>query len=120
MSRNHAHRPDTNELRENLLRPNGRLGYDRDSIGMHLLACEAFEAAEALFRRAIWLNPFEPAFKRHLAWCVYRQKRFDEARSWIEKAIRQDPESGEGRRIRELIRADRHESPGDKIRKSTE
>ena len=114
------HRKDANEVREDLLRPNRRLGYDRDSIGMHLLSCEAFEAAEALFRRAIWLNPFEPAFKRHLAWCLYRQKRFTASLSWIRKSLEQDPRSDEGRRIHELIRANLRERPGDTSREPAE
>jgi len=103
MSRKNTRRPDTNEVREDLLRPSNRLGYDRDSIGMHLLACEAFEAAEVLFRRAIWLNPFEPAFKQHLAWCLFRQKRYREALSWVEEALAQDPGSAPCRRMRGQI-----------------
>jgi len=29
-------------------------------------------------RRAIWLNPFEPAFNEHLAHCLYKLERYSE------------------------------------------
>lgn len=70
---------DRAERREEALRPCRYLGYDRDALALHLLSCEAFEIAEAQFRRAIWLNPFEPRFKAHLAWCLYRQGRHADA-----------------------------------------
>ena len=78
---------DQNERRENILRPSPRLGYDRDALGMHLMSREAFWIAESQFRRAVWLNPFEPKFKNHLAWCLYKQNKFAEAREWARKAI---------------------------------
>ncbi|MFZ0034701.1 MAG: hypothetical protein WAK60_06920 [Sedimentisphaerales bacterium] len=71
---------DENERREEILRPNRYLGYDRDALGMHLLSREAYEIAETQFRRAVWLNPFEPAFKEHLAHCLNKLGRYDEAR----------------------------------------
>ena len=61
------------------MRPCGLLGYDRDRLAMHLVSREAYEIAETQFRRAIWLNPFEPRFKAHLAWCLYRQGRHADA-----------------------------------------
>jgi Tfp pilus assembly protein PilF len=83
---------DPNERRENALRPNPRLGYDRDALGMHLMSREAFWIAEPQFRRAVWLNPFEADFKNHLAWCLYKQDKLAEARQWAQKAIDQRDE----------------------------
>jgi Flp pilus assembly protein TadD len=79
--------PDQNERREDALRPNLRLGYDRDALGMHLMSREAFWIAEPQFRRAVWLNPFEPEFQNHLAWCLYKQNKFAEARQWAQQAL---------------------------------
>ena len=85
--------PDQNERREDALRPNPHLGYDRDALGMHLMSREAFRIAEPQFRRAVWLNPFEAEFKNHLAWCLYKQGELAEAWEWAQKALdqRDDP-----------------------------
>ncbi len=80
---------DPNERREDALRPNPHLGYDRDQLGMHLMSREAFRIAELQFRRAVWLNPFEAEFKNHLAWCLYRQDQFAEAKQWAQQAMDQ-------------------------------
>jgi tetratricopeptide (TPR) repeat protein len=79
--------PDQDERRENALRPNPHLGYDRDALGMHLMSREAFWIAEPQFRRAVWLNPSEAEFQNHLAWCLYRQNKYAEAREWAQKAL---------------------------------
>jgi thioredoxin-like negative regulator of GroEL len=71
--------------REEVLRPSPTLGYDWDTLGMHLVSREAFPVAEAQLRRAVWLNPFEPRFKVHLAWCLCREHRYAEARAWIDQ-----------------------------------
>ena len=68
-----------NDRREEALRPCAMLGYDRDRLAMHLLERGAFEIAETQFRRAVWLNPFEPRFEMHLAWCLYKQGRHADA-----------------------------------------
>lgn len=36
---------------------------------------EAFGIAESQFRRAVWLNPYEPDFQNHLAWCLYKEDK---------------------------------------------
>lgn len=74
---------DRNERREDLLRPSRYLGYDRDRLGMYLLSRGAYEIAESQFRRAVWLNPFEYRFVCHLAWCLYKQQRYQEAKNYI-------------------------------------
>ena len=94
---------DKGERREEALRPSRYLGYDRDTLAMHLMSREVFDAAESQFRRAIWLNPFQPRFKWHLAWCLYRQGRFAEARQWATQAVSQAPQEAEFRRLLELI-----------------
>jgi Tfp pilus assembly protein PilF len=80
---------DENERREDALRPDSHLGYDRDALGMHLMSREALWIAEPQFRRAIWLNPFEADFKNHLAWCLYKQNKIVEARQWAQAALDQ-------------------------------
>jgi len=90
---------DRNERVEDILRPAPYLGYDRDALGRHLMACGAFRIAEAQFRRSVWLNPFEPKFKQHLALCLYEEKLYAEARQWITKALEQEPECAESRRL---------------------
>ncbi len=67
------------------MRPWPALGYDWDELAMHLVSREAFQVAEAQLRRAVWLNPYEPRFKVHLAWCLCREKRYGEARKWLEQ-----------------------------------
>jgi Flp pilus assembly protein TadD len=87
---------DKNERREDALRPSRYLGYDRDALGMHLLSRGAYEIAETQFRRAVWLNPFEPAFKKHLAHCLYKLGRDEEARQWILKGADNEKEDNGG------------------------
>jgi len=91
------------ELREEALRPSPYLGYDRDNIAAYLLEIGALEIAEGQWRRAVWLNPFEPKFKGHLACCLCRRGRLAEAREWIRQALAQRPEDDECRRIMEEI-----------------
>jgi hypothetical protein len=67
------------ERREEALRPSRFLGFDRDALGMYLVSVESYKIAASQFRRAVWLNPFEPRFRVHLAWCLSRQRRFTEA-----------------------------------------
>jgi len=76
-------KPDRNERRENALRPSPYLGYDRDALAMHLVERGALEIAETQLHRAVWLNPFEPRFKAHLAWCLWQQGRRAEARACL-------------------------------------
>ena len=76
---------DENDRREEALRPCGVLGYDRETLALHLLECGAFQIAEKQMRRAVWLNPFEPRFKIHLAWCLYRQGRYADALACLGK-----------------------------------
>jgi len=92
------------ERRENALRPCPYLGYDRDELGMYLLSRGAFEIAESLFRRAVWLNPYEYRFVMHLAWCLYKQRHYKEAKQafgQIDTTCMETDE--EARRVGDLI-----------------
>jgi len=80
---------DREKQREDALRPNPRLGYDRDALGVHLMSRGADWIAEPQLRRAVWLNPFEPEFKNHLAWCLYKQGKLAEAHRWAQQALEQ-------------------------------
>jgi len=92
-------KPSREERRENALRPCAFLGYDRDKLAVYLIERGAYALAEAQLRRAVWLNPFEPAFKVHLAWCLYRQERYAEAQDWATQAQAQKDEP----QVREIL-----------------
>jgi tetratricopeptide (TPR) repeat protein len=85
MARRKKKQQDKNERREDILRPSRYLGYDRDALGVHLLSRGAYKIAETQFRRAVWFNPFEPEFKKHLAHCLYKLGRYAEALQWLSK-----------------------------------
>ena len=76
---NITRQPDFQERREDAMRPSKYLGYDHDRLGVYFLEREAFTIAETEFRRAIWLNPFDPDFQAHLAICLFQLKRYDES-----------------------------------------
>ena len=103
---NELRSPRLSEELEERLRPSRYLGYDRDHLGVALLRREMFEAAESQFRRAVYLNPFESSFKQHLAWCLYRLERHDEALRVVDQAMEQAPGDGDAQIVRERILAD--------------
>jgi predicted Zn-dependent protease len=92
--------PEENWQREEVLRPNRFLGYNRNTLAVHLFEKGAYAIAESELRRAIWLNPYEPAFMANLAWCLFRQKRFGEAWDRAEEVKARDPNNPQ---IMELI-----------------
>lgn len=96
-------RKDRNEIREEALRPAPSLGYDRDTIAMYLLDRGIADVAEAQLRRAVWLNPYEARFKAHLAWCLYKRRRYAEAQDWIAQALAQNPANEEGQRLQGIM-----------------
>jgi hypothetical protein len=91
--------------REELLRPCPYLGYDHDRIGTHCLAREAFGVAERSFRRAIWLNPYEPRFVLHLAHALLRRRRYEESLAALDELGEGWPGFREGEALRETILA---------------
>ena len=103
MARKGVDNRDTAERREDALRPCAYLGYDRDRLAMHLLERGAFEIAETQFRRAVWLNPFEPRFKTHLAWCLHKQGRHTDALACLAEVSEAEMDA-EMRAIARLIR----------------
>jgi len=91
--------------REELLRPCPYLGYDHDRIGIHCLVKEAFGVAERSFRRAIWLNPYEPRFVHHLAHALFRRRRYEESLAALDELREEWPGFSEGEALRETILA---------------
>lgn len=106
-------RIDRQELRENILRPSPYLGYDRDDVGVHLLDRGAYAQAEAFFRRAVWLNPYDVNFKIHLAGSLYRQQQYDEALHWVQQAIQQAPDNPSAQSLLQLIQRNMQPSTGE-------
>jgi hypothetical protein len=86
-----SHRRDPQLVREEVLRPCPFLGYDRDQLGVHLLGRDALELAESQFRRAVWLNPYEPWFKLHWATALLALKRLDEAKRLLIELMADGP-----------------------------
>jgi tetratricopeptide (TPR) repeat protein len=92
MPRHHKPARDRDERREDALRPSSYLGYDRDTLGLYFFEREAFALAEAQFRRAAWLNPYEPMFKVHLALALLRLERLDDAKAILAEVLRTTPD----------------------------
>jgi len=105
---------EANYRRENALRPNPYLGYNRNTLAMYLIERGAYRIAESELRRAIWLNPYEPAFLANLAWCLHKQGRNDEARDCLKQAIEQGPDTIQVRQIAKLlgVEVERRETRG--------
>lgn len=80
------------ERREDALRPMAGLGRGRIAFGLYLMDRGAYDLAERQFRRAIWLNPYEPTFTVHLAASIYEQGRRDEAVSLLQEVLGRMPE----------------------------
>jgi len=100
-SRRRALSPRQLEQREERMRPSRFIGYEHDALGVHLVRIGSFDLAESELRRAVWLNPFERRFAKHLAWCLYRKGEYAEAREWALRAL---TESGGDDECRELLR----------------
>jgi tetratricopeptide (TPR) repeat protein len=91
------------ERKENALRPSRYLGYDHDSLGLHLLSREAYEIAIHCFRRAVWLNPFEPEFRKHMALCLYKLDRYAEAAELLSKRTDNEKDDKDKQVLLDLI-----------------
>lgn len=95
--------PRLNDAVEERLRPSRFLGFDRDRIGVFLLSKEMYDVAEVQFRRAAYLNPYEPAFSQHLAWALFKEGKLEEARKAIEESLRQNPNDKDSHYIQNRI-----------------
>jgi len=103
------------ERREEVLRPCPYLGYDHDQLGAYLMERGAFRIAEAEFRRAAWLNPYEAAFKTHIAASLYYLGCYVEAKEWVAQALAQRPGDNEAQRLGARIEKELTQQPlGDK------
>ena len=91
--------PILDEQREERMRPSLFLGYDRDRLGLYALQKEMFEVAESQFKRAAYLNPYQPRFSQHLAWALYKQFKYTEAKTAILEALAKKPEDKDNRYI---------------------
>lgn len=100
MARNRS-KLDPEERRENALRPSRYLGFNRDALGVYLMSRGAFELAESQFRRAVWLNPFEPMFKVHWAMALMHLDRQAEAKVLIDQVLEADPNHSAARQLRQ-------------------
>ena len=96
---------EVNYRRENALRPARYLGYNHNTLAVYLMEREAYPLAESELRRAIWLNPYEPAFLANLGWCLHKLGRGDEARECLKQAIDQGPDSVQVRHIADMMGA---------------
>jgi len=65
---------------------NNDLGYHQADRGVNL------EKAEYMIRRALAEKPREVAFQDSLAWVLYKQGRFAEAKTIFDRVVRADPE----------------------------
>ena len=110
--------PTLDEQREERMRPSRFLGYDRDSLGMYALQREMFDVAESQFRRAAYLNPFQPRFKQHLAWALYKQGKLADAKRCIVEAIGQNPLDTDSRQV--LVKIEEKMGSGQKTAPESE
>lgn len=84
--------PKRERLLEDGMRPSPFLGYSENRIGIHLLEKDATELAIEQFRRAIWLNPYEPLFAVHLAVALIRLKKEGDAKKIIQAVLKVCPQ----------------------------
>lgn len=105
-----AHSPDRHTAMENALRPFPTLGYDRDMLALHLMERGALGIAESQFRRAVWLNPYEPRFAVHLALCLHRQKKDAEAFEILEQ-LPPGQKTGEAAELLKILNAETGREP---------
>jgi Flp pilus assembly protein TadD len=91
--------PHLDEQNEERMRPSRFLGYNRDRLGTYALQKDMLDVAESQFRRATYLNPYESRFKQHLAWALYKQEKYSEARRFILEALDQKPYDEDNRHI---------------------
>jgi len=54
---------------------------------------------ESQFRRAVWLNPYEPVFKVHWAGALLALGQTEKARSLIQEVLKEDPANADGLRF---------------------
>jgi tetratricopeptide (TPR) repeat protein len=92
------------EVLEEILRPCARLGYNRDELGMYFLGREAVEIAETQFRRAVWVNPYEPLFKFHWALSLYKLRRYAQAIEQLQQMLVAKPDDADALKLLELCR----------------
>jgi tetratricopeptide (TPR) repeat protein len=93
------------EVLEEILRPCARLGYNRDELGMYFLGREAVQIAETQFRRAVWVNPYEPLFKFHWALSLYKLRRYAQAIEQLQQVLAARADDGDALKLLALCRS---------------
>lgn len=102
--------PGVNYHRENAFRPSRYLGYNRNTLAMYFIERGAYAIAESELRRAIWLNPYEPAFLANLAWCLHKQNRHSEAATCLKQAMEKGRDNLQVRHIEAMIAIEKKRS----------
>jgi tetratricopeptide (TPR) repeat protein len=105
MTRRRKSGKDPFEEREDALRPHPWLGYSRDRLGLYLMERGAHGIAEAQFRRAAWLNPFEPEFRVHQATALMEMGRLGEATALVDEVLKDHPDSATAGSLRKALQA---------------
>lgn len=95
LSKASGRRRDPELAREEALRPCPLLGFDRDQLGCYLVGRGALELAESQFRRAAWLNPYEPSFQVHWALALIKLHREADGREVLQKVLADHPDNME-------------------------
>ena len=100
--------PEVQRLKEEHMRPSQCLGYDHEAIAVHLIKISAYEIAEAELRRAVYLNPYENRFKVHLAMCLWKLKKTEEAEDLVVKVLEKEPENAKAKEILEILKEEKN------------
>ena len=99
------HSPQLDEEFEEKICPSRFLGYNRDHLGIFLLSRDMLKQAEIQFRRAVYLNPYETVFIKHLSWCLYKQGNLEESLELINLFLKKCQGDEEGEKIRGIIKS---------------
>jgi tetratricopeptide (TPR) repeat protein len=57
---------------------------------------ERLDAAEKMSKKSLELSPEQATFMDTYGWILYKQKKYDEAKKYIQKAIDADPQNADG------------------------
>ena len=96
--------PEYQRLKEEHMHPSQCLGYDHDSIAVHLIKIRAYDIAEAELRRAVYLNPYESSFRVHLALCLWKLKKNQEAEDLVVEIFEEEPDNAKAKEILEILK----------------
>lgn len=76
---------------ENVLEINPDNSYVLNNYAYYLsLRGENLDKAEKMSKRSVQLNPDNASFEDTYAWVLFKMKKYQDARTWIEKALKND------------------------------